>query len=366
MADATTTQDGDITDPATWGGTLPGSSQTAEIVNACTLADGESFTAASLTITGTLTTTGSCAINADVIANNADATPLTQTSGTLTVAGCFAHAAVASGTPLVSVGGDVLNWTGDITYTCTTQSYALFMGTGSAAVTVNGNVADSGAGSTLFYGPLASLTINGVVTTAGSDSLYGGAVTSVCIGNSGGGGVYPATSAVLLDVSYGPANNLLGTYRGTNADDVRVGVVYGAADTLTGTLNVPNAADVLLGVAVDATAGTYCGPSVDKVQAGYQYGPNDTLTGTLAAGGPVTLTPDERNAIADAVLSRTTANVEATADPHSLCYVVLAMSESDATTHPGKLTVFCSDGATEFIQKTISAQAGAATITGVH
>ena len=71
------------------------------------------------------------------------------------------------------------------------------------------------------------------------------------------------------------------------------------------------------------------------------------------------------NAIADAVLSRAASHVEDTADPHSLCYVILAMSHADTATHPGKLTVFKTTG-DEYVQKTISAQAGAEPITGLQ
>ncbi len=79
-----------------------------------------------------------------------------------------------------------------------------------------------------------------------------------------------------------------------------------------------------------------------------------------------TLTAAERNAVADAVLTRDVSNVEATANDHSLCYVVLAMSEADTTTLAGKLTVFRTDGLTQFVQKTIATDAAAEPITGVQ
>ena len=84
-----------------------------------------------------------------------------------------------------------------------------------------------------------------------------------------------------------------------------------------------------------------------------------------AEGGLMTLSYAQRTAIADAVLSRSASSVEATAGEHSLCYVILAMSESNTTAHSGKLTVFRTDGVTEFVQKSLTSLNGAAPITGV-
>jgi hypothetical protein len=79
----------------------------------------------------------------------------------------------------------------------------------------------------------------------------------------------------------------------------------------------------------------------------------------------MTLSSAQRTAIADAVLSRSASSVEATAGEHSLCYVILAMSESNTTSHAGKLTVFRTDGVTEFVEKSLTSLSGAAPITGV-
>jgi chorismate mutase len=84
-----------------------------------------------------------------------------------------------------------------------------------------------------------------------------------------------------------------------------------------------------------------------------------------ATGDPMTLTVNERNAVADAILQRDVSGVEATAPEHSLCFVVLAMSESNTTAHANRLTVFRSDGSTEFVQKTITTNSAADPITGV-
>jgi hypothetical protein len=87
----------------------------------------------------------------------------------------------------------------------------------------------------------------------------------------------------------------------------------------------------------------------------------DDVTGDYPGG----LTADQLNAIADAVLSRDVSQVEANAAEHSLCYTVLVMSESNTTAHAGKLTVYRTDGTTEFVRKTIASAGGAAAITGV-
>ena len=82
------------------------------------------------------------------------------------------------------------------------------------------------------------------------------------------------------------------------------------------------------------------------------------------SGSTLSLSDDERNAIADAVLSRSVTNVENDAPVNSLCYVVLALDNANTTAHPGKLTVFRTDGS-EFAQRTITSQSGADPITGV-
>jgi hypothetical protein len=84
-----------------------------------------------------------------------------------------------------------------------------------------------------------------------------------------------------------------------------------------------------------------------------------------ATGDPMTLTVAERNAVADALLQRDVSNVEAAALEHSLCFVVLAMSESNTTANANCLTVFRSDGVTQFAQKTIFTSSTAVPITGV-
>jgi hypothetical protein len=82
-------------------------------------------------------------------------------------------------------------------------------------------------------------------------------------------------------------------------------------------------------------------------------------------GDAMTLTSAAENGVADAVLLRDAAHVEATAAEHSLCYVILAMSEANTTAHAGKLTVFRTDGTTEFVQKSVTTATAADAVTGV-
>jgi hypothetical protein len=86
-------------------------------------------------------------------------------------------------------------------------------------------------------------------------------------------------------------------------------------------------------------------------------------TGFAVPGSPMTLTSDERNAVADAVLSRDVANAEASAAEHSLCTIVLASLESSisGTTWTIKRT----DGETTHATKTLTTDETADPITGV-
>lgn len=84
MADRITTQNGPITDAATWGGTLPLATETVEIAHACTL-DGAAVDYAGMTIndsTGSLVVTGVSELNCNVTCGNA--TDKLVVEGTLT------------------------------------------------------------------------------------------------------------------------------------------------------------------------------------------------------------------------------------------------------------------------------------------
>lgn len=88
-----------------------------------------------------------------------------------------------------------------------------------------------------------------------------------------------------------------------------------------------------------------------------------TATGFAVPGSAMTLTSGERNAVADAVLSRDVANAESSAAEHSLCTIVLASLESsiNGTTWTIKRT----DGVTTHATKTLTTDETADPITGV-
>jgi len=85
---------------------------------------------------------------------------------------------------------------------------------------------------------------------------------------------------------------------------------------------------------------------------------NVTTVATVTA-----ISAAERNALADAVLTRNVSNVETTAGEHTLCTTILAgleFSISDTT-----LTIYESDGATVHATKTLTTAASADPITSV-
>jgi hypothetical protein len=119
-----------------------------------------------------------------------------------------------------------------------------------------------------------------------------------------------------------------------------------------------------VGTLVVTSGGSSALTEQDVGQLRYRLGLDGTATAPTTATSNLAIGAADRNAIADAVLSRPVANVEATADVGSLCYVVLAMANASMTTHPGRLTIFRTDG-TEFAQRSITSQFGANPITGV-
>jgi hypothetical protein len=159
------------------------------------------------------------------------------------------------------------------------------------------------------------------------------------------------------------------------AADVLHGVPTGLPDTM-GTLSAAtlglSAADLRKDVTVDVVTGTYDPTAAAKfpeesyvAPAAGRYGPTSVeYLGTLGDLS-VTLSPAERNAIADAILVRGAENVEATAGEHSLCFVILALNHADTTTHDGKLTVFKTTGG-EFAQRTLTTEEDAEPITGIE
>jgi len=86
----------------------------------------------------------------------------------------------------------------------------------------------------------------------------------------------------------------------------------------------------------------------------------DTYKADVSA---VALSAAERNAVADAVLTRDMSHVEAAAPEHSLCTVVLATLESSVGA--GTWTIKRTDGSTVHATKTVTTDPAAEPITGV-
>ena len=104
------------------------------------------------------------------------------------------------------------------------------------------------------------------------------------------------------------------------------------------------------------------GDGIEALGAGNGYDLNADVHGSLS--GPVgSLSADERNQVADAVLARNISQVEAGAAEHSLCTVVLAALES--STSGTTWTIKRTDGSTTHATKTITKDAAAQPITGV-
>lgn len=104
------------------------------------------------------------------------------------------------------------------------------------------------------------------------------------------------------------------------------------------------------------------GDGIEAVGAGAGYDLNADVHGGLS--GPVgSLSADERNELADAVLGRNVSHAEAAAAEHSLCTVVLAALES--ATSGTTWTIKRTDGTTTHATKTVTKDAAAQPITGV-
>ena len=119
----------------------------------------------------------------------------------------------------------------------------------------------------------------------------------------------------------------------------------------------------------DKTGFSLASDGLDLVTA-WTVGLTGNITGNLSGSvGSVTtktgyaLTEAERNSIADALLMRDVDNVEATANEHTLCTVVLAMLESSIA--ETTWTINRTDGVTTHATKTVTVDADADPITGV-
>lgn len=163
----------------------------------------------------------------------------------------------------------------------------------------------------------------------------------------------------------------------TNADSLPTGTLYvnGTADaasvTVTNiTTGVYKAAVTLPTLAIGDIVDLRVNATVNSVNDNAVIW-TDTKDMALDSSGQVSvsdktgfaLTTSERNSIADAVLTRDVVNVEASANDHSLCYVVLAASEASASGLT--LTVKRTDGTTTFATKTLTVDASASAVTGV-
>lgn len=90
----------------------------------------------------------------------------------------------------------------------------------------------------------------------------------------------------------------------------------------------------------------------------------ETLDGSTFTNMPAgTLTSDERNSVADAVLQRDVDNIEASANEHTLCTIILAALESSVS--GTTWTIKRTDGSTTHATKTITSDEDANPITGV-
>jgi len=120
-------------------------------------------------------------------------------------------------------------------------------------------------------------------------------------------------------------------------------------------------------IAVDASGNAPATATAQALQAtSAQAAAIATSLSTVTSSLAGMTTPPSATAIANAVLSQGVAAVEGVADPHSLAYVVLAMSEwTIAATNVNQLTIFRSDGVTPFATKTLTRQLGAKPIVGV-
>ena len=104
------------------------------------------------------------------------------------------------------------------------------------------------------------------------------------------------------------------------------------------------------------------GDGIEALGSGSGYDLNADVHGGLS-GAVGSLSAEERNQVADAVLARNVSHVEAAAAEHSLCTVVLAALES--STSGTTWTIKRTDGNTTHATKTVTKDATAQPITGV-
>ncbi len=152
---------------------------------------------------------------------------------------------------------------------------------------------------------------------------------------------------------------------GTAMDNLVYLATYLAANACTLTDYVVDNSILAQLMAADGDISSY-DKSTDALETIRNRGDSAWLTATSVTVSDKTgfsLTSAGNNAVADALLQRDVDNVEATANEHTLCTIVLAMLESSisGTTWTIKRT----DGSTTHAAKTVTADSGAEPITGV-
>ncbi len=165
--------------------------------------------------------------------------------------------------------------------------------------------------------------------------VTGATSISVYVSLDGGAPALATNSAVEVDASHSPGiYKIVLTAAEMNADVVVLSFTHATAAAMPMTI-----------VTVPAV------PSVEQIQSGLS-----TLT---AADIP---TPSQ---IADAALSRSVANVEATAAEHSLTTLILGALESKLNADK-TWSIYRTDGQTLHATKNVSTDAGAEPVTGVE
>lgn len=191
------------------------------------------------------------------------------------------------------------------------------------------------------------LSANATLAVSGNHTLLAGSSITFN-GNSLASGNYAAPPAANVYGNYGAGNATHGTLTlpAANRVDSAAGAYGLGGNSITPTLDLANVAagNIRSGLVIAGVTGNY--------------------TGSGAGNG--TLNTDTINAIADAVLSRSVSHVEATADSHSLCFMVLAVSDSSTQANAGNLTVYRTDGQTEFARRSVVSDASAAPIVAIR
>jgi hypothetical protein len=178
-----------------------------------------------------------------------------------------------------------------------------------------------------------------------ANSVWGATTRTITGGNLSNSFPAVPTSTEIAGAVWGATARSLTTAFPTvpTAGDNASAVWQAAQRTLTSVdvaiPNVPTAAETA--AAVWGTANRTLTSSSDPTVANIQSACDAAIGGKLSA-------------IADAVLTRDVSNVEASAGKHSLCFPVLAMSEWTIVDNAGCMTVYQTDGETEFTRRQLT------------